>query len=76
MIVVCILSSTMAIVWPYRSAAVFAYRGDLSNAMEWLERAYEQHDAQLVWSLVHPLNDNLKGDPRYEALIERLGLRG
>jgi len=36
-------------------------------AFSWLERAYKQHDPDLVDVRFDPLLTSLRGDPRYEA---------
>ena len=55
-------------------AGNYAQRGDLDKAFEWLERAYEQRDANLLWTLTHPTNDPLRDDPRFSELLETLKL--
>ena len=55
-------------------AGSYSYRGDLDNAMIWLERAYAQGDPQLSVTAVHPAHDNLQGDPRFEAFLRKLDL--
>ncbi len=55
-------------------AGFFSQRGDPDAAFDWLERAYEQRDAQLLWTKVHPMNDPLREDPRFDVLLQRLGM--
>lgn len=55
-------------------AGYYAGKGDLDRAFSWIDRAYDQHDAQLTWIKVHPMNDPLRDDDRYDALLEKLGL--
>ena len=52
----------------------YAHRGDLDNAMKWLNRAYAQNDPQLMMARVHPMHDNLQGDPRFTEMLQKLGL--
>jgi Flp pilus assembly protein TadD len=59
---------------PYRIATVYAFRGDSKPAFEWLERAYTERDGDLVSIKVDPLLKSLTGDPRYAALLKKLGL--
>jgi adenylate cyclase len=49
--------------------------GRYDEAFEWLERAVETHDFLLVSLAVLPLYDPIRKDPRYQRLIERLGLQ-
>ncbi len=58
----------------YGIAEVHAYRGELDDAVRWLERAYRQHDAQMLYIAADPLLLNLHHDPRFQALLVQLGL--
>lgn len=55
-------------------ASVHACLGEKDAAFEWLERAYQGHAAALVWlKIMWPLK-NLHGDPRFDALVRRIGI--
>lgn len=54
-------------------ALFFAAIGELDSAFEWLERAYEEHDAELLWLSVDPIYDKVRQDPRFPALLLRIG---
>jgi hypothetical protein len=41
--------------------------------MDWLYKAYEAHDPSLAY-VGRPYWDRLRGDPRFEALLRRIGL--
>jgi tetratricopeptide (TPR) repeat protein len=58
----------------YQIANVYAYRDEPDRALEWLERAYSLRDPGLIQLKVDPLMVNLRGDPRYQAMLDRLGL--
>ncbi len=60
----------------YGIAEVRAYRGEPDDAMRWLERAYRQHDPQMLYVTADPLLQNLHHDQRFQALLARMGLRG
>lgn len=60
--------------FPYRIAEVHAWRGERDQAMAWLERAYAQHDRLLRFLKFDPLLRSLHGDPRYSALLRKMGL--
>lgn len=47
--------------------------GDVEQAFSWLDRAYEEHAAHLIYLRVDPLFDSLRADPRLERLLARLG---
>ena len=55
-------------------ASIHARLGETEEALDWLERAYEEHDSTLVWLKVHPRFDALRREPRFEALLARLRL--
>ncbi len=48
--------------------------GRNEEAMQWLEQAYRQGDYNLTWLGVEPMFDPLRPDPRFSALLRRLGL--
>jgi serine/threonine protein kinase/TolB-like protein/Tfp pilus assembly protein PilF len=58
----------------YLVSGVFIGLGRRGEAMEWLERADLQKDYQLSWISVSPVFDPLRSDPRFTALLRRLGL--
>jgi len=59
--------------WP-NIAHVHAYRGEKDEAFKWLNLAYENKDGSLLEILNYPEMENLWGDPRWNAFIDKLGL--
>jgi serine/threonine-protein kinase len=59
---------------PLSFALIYASLGDKDNGLEWLEKAYEDRSTRLVWIKVDPSLDNLRSEPRFKAIIERMGL--
>jgi TolB-like protein/DNA-binding winged helix-turn-helix (wHTH) protein/Tfp pilus assembly protein PilF len=59
---------------PYEIAQLYAQRGDSDAAFQWLERAYTQHNTQLNWLKITLMLRPLHGDPRFAALLHRMGL--
>ena len=57
-------------------AQSYAYRGDHDLALEWLERAYKQKDADLVEIVGEPLFKSIADDPRYKAFLRKMNLPG
>jgi TolB-like protein/Tfp pilus assembly protein PilF len=55
-------------------AMYYAHRGKKERAIEQLELAYQQHSNGLQFLKVEPVYDNLRNDPRFKALLARLGL--
>jgi TolB-like protein len=59
---------------PFPKALVYASLGENDSAFECLELAYEQRHSGLTNILVDPRLTRLKEDPRYLALVEKMGL--
>jgi TolB-like protein/DNA-binding winged helix-turn-helix (wHTH) protein/Tfp pilus assembly protein PilF len=53
-------------------AAIYASLGDADQAMDWLEKAYEERFNPGV--LIRPGYDPLRSDPRFQDLLRRVGL--
>jgi serine/threonine protein kinase/Flp pilus assembly protein TadD len=58
----------------YQVAQAYAYRGEGDKALDWLERAYEQHDSGLVVLKIDPSFKDLRQSPRYLNLLEKMHL--
>jgi serine/threonine-protein kinase len=56
----------------YQIAQVYAVRGETEKAFEWLQIAFDHHDTGMLGLLVDPLIRNLRGDPRYNALVAKM----
>ena len=59
---------------PYSIASVYARLGDKEQTLNWLEKAYQQHDAYVVYLKIDPQFDSLRSDPRVADLMRRIGL--
>lgn len=57
-----------AIIWAYIGV------GDKEQALVWLEKAYAQRSPALTYLKVDPRYDPLRGEPRFEDLLSRVGL--
>lgn len=64
--------SQEAYVPAYFFALIHAGLGDRDQAIEWLERAYQERSSVLAYLQVDPRIDNLRSDPRFHALLTRL----
>jgi len=60
-------------IWTYEIAAVHAYFGNLDESFRWLHRAIDRRDSSLGVMTGDPFLDNLRGDPRLDDVLERLG---
>jgi len=58
----------------YQVAQIYGWRNDHDNAFKWLNQAFEQHDPGLGSILADPTLRNLHEDPRWLALVEKIGL--
>ena len=57
----------------YQIAEVYAYRGEVDQGFEWLDRAYRQRDPGVREVTNDPLMKSLLHDPRYAQLLRRMG---
>ena len=55
-------------------ATVYAARGEVDLAFEWLERAYDQRDTRLSEMKPDPVLHSLHADPRWEVFLRKMGL--
>jgi len=58
----------------YFLAVLYAALGAKDDALAWLQTAYEDRDDELVSLAVDPLLDSLRADPRFIALLRRVGV--
>ena len=58
----------------YQIGQAYAYRGERERAFEWLNRAFAQHDAGLMWFKTDLKLQSLRKDPRYGDLLKKLHL--
>jgi tetratricopeptide (TPR) repeat protein len=59
---------------PFEIALVHIGLGRTDEAFRWLDRAYEDRSDLLVYLGVDPRLDSVRSDPRFEALVRRVGL--
>jgi len=59
---------------PFKLALSHALIGNADAALDWLQRAQRQRDSRLLFLNVDPRFAPLRGDPRFQALIEQVGL--
>ena len=55
-------------------AVVYIGLGEKNQALDWLEKAREEHNNSLPFLNVDPLFDSLRSDPRFQDLLRRIGL--
>jgi hypothetical protein len=59
---------------PYSIAQSHARLGEKEPALEWLAKALDERDSRLVALKVDPCFDALRTEPKFQALIQRVGL--
>jgi TolB-like protein/DNA-binding winged helix-turn-helix (wHTH) protein len=59
---------------PYEVATVATMKGDHSLALDWLEKSYQHHDYWMLFIKVDPQYDEIRSDPRFQAIVHRLGV--
>ena len=60
---------------PHYLALVHLGLGNSTEALKWLERAYEERDVHMVFLGVEPKWDPLRGDPRFISIVKRMALQ-
>jgi tetratricopeptide (TPR) repeat protein len=59
----------------YRGVAlVYTALGEKDTALEWLEKSYQKHEESLCSIMIDPKFDLLKDDPRFIAIMKKIGL--
>jgi hypothetical protein len=56
-------------------AMVYAALGDRAKALDWLEKAHGEHDFSIAQIGVAPWFKDLRNEPRFQALLKRIGLQ-
>jgi Flp pilus assembly protein TadD len=59
---------------PYNVATVYVGLGEKNQAFQWLDKAYEDRDRSLILLKVEPKFDGVRSDPRFTALLKKVGL--
>jgi TolB-like protein/DNA-binding winged helix-turn-helix (wHTH) protein len=54
--------------------AIYTALGDSNNGMSWLEKAYQEHSDYLIFLNVDPMADTLRSNPRFQALLRKIGI--
>jgi len=55
-------------------AEIYAWRGEVGRAFEWLDRGYGQREGTLQWIKTDPFLSSIRGDVRYAAFLRRMNL--
>lgn len=68
-----IARSRQAYVSPVLIALIHVGLGRKHDAVAWLEQGLQMHDSRMSWTNVEPRFDPLRTDPRFRALLRRMG---
>jgi tetratricopeptide (TPR) repeat protein len=55
-------------------AGAYSVLGEKEKAFEWLEKAYIERDNQITYLRTDYTFDNIRSDPRFQNLLQRIGL--
>jgi TolB-like protein len=59
---------------PFFISSVYAFRGQIDDALQWLDTAYMQRETALLLLKTQLMFDKLEGDPRYKAFLRKMNL--
>ena len=60
---------------PLDMGFVYLGLGDRDKALEWFEKGYEDHSSYIPAAAVDPRLDSIRGEPRFQNLLRRMGLK-
>ncbi len=59
---------------PTEIAGVYAVLGDREHALQWLEQGWQDQSEMLLYLRVYPPFSSLRGDPRFQELVRKVGV--
>jgi serine/threonine-protein kinase len=59
---------------PGMIALVYIALDERKQALDWLEKAYQQHSSMMTWLKTDARFDGIRGEPRFQELMRRVGL--
>jgi tetratricopeptide (TPR) repeat protein len=59
---------------PTIPATIYAWLGETDLAIEYYRQAVEERSSFLAWTMVTPFPPELESDPRYQRMVEEIGL--
>jgi tetratricopeptide (TPR) repeat protein len=62
-------------VMPNALAMVDMAVGNLDGTFAWLDKMYEERSPLLIWMNEHARYDRLRGDPRFQQLLRKIGFK-
>jgi adenylate cyclase len=55
-------------------AGIYSALGEKDKALDWLERAYEEHSGYLVAMNVEFIFENIRNEPRFQTILRKMNL--
>jgi adenylate cyclase len=59
---------------PTAFATIYLGLAEKQRCLDWLETCYEQQDSACWYLKIDQIYDNIRGEPRFQALVEKVGL--
>ncbi|HTT24792.1 MAG TPA: protein kinase [Candidatus Sulfotelmatobacter sp.] len=59
---------------PFAVASAYSYLGDKDKALSWIGKAIDARSSFFVYLKIDPAWDNIRSDPRFAELVNRVGL--
>jgi TolB-like protein len=56
-------------------AYIFVALGDRDQVFAWLEKGYQSRAGDLPWMIMEPKFDPIRSDPRFDEMVQRMGLK-
>ena len=69
-----IARSDTSFITPWQIATLYTRAGKNHEALDWLEKAYHDQDANIQYIGVDPIFDELRDDPRFGELLSKMKL--
>ena len=66
--------SRTTFVTPWQIGTLYTRAGKKDKALEWLEKAFEARDGNLIYLSVDPIFDYLRDEPRFQDMIQKMNL--
>ena len=60
---------------PIKMASIYRGIGDIDSTFEWLEKAVDQQDTEIITLHINPVWNTLQSDPRFQALLRKMNLQ-
>lgn len=57
---------------PTAFATIYLGLGDKTEALDWLEKAYEQQDSACWYLKIDQIYDNVRNEPRFQVLVKKI----